>query len=369
MWAALPMAVAVAAVLHAFSYSVPAVVLHTAVALRSWGVPPAGPESLELQALHGTLRASPRRATTLEAKRASIARNVPVVLSPTPWGSNRVMPANAGAAVRSGVVLGGVRALRVFWPGGAREDHAVLTFHGGSYVMGFPEFEASYLERLSRRTGAVVYGLDYRLAPEHKMPAAVDDAVAAYLHIVRELRVPPANVIVSGDSAGGGLAALAMQALLRGGLGGEMPRASVLLSPWVDMTGGASRASAAENCYRDIMVGRNRGDPENFGDWVIDAALGDGTARDDPLVSPLFGPLAGLPPTLVLVSRSETLRGDGEAFVERARAAGVAAQLYMPAADLPHVWPVLGVPESVEDTAVIAQWMVRQWNAAAYDTV
>lgn len=100
--------------------------------------------------------------------------------------------------------------------------------------------------------------------------------------------------------------------------------------------------------------------------WIVPVLAASGGSNKDPKspeISPIYGRLHGLPPLLVLVSRTETLRDDAVVLVDKVRSAGGTATLYMPEADLPHIWPVLNLPESVEDTAIIAHWMNGRWDA------
>jgi acetyl esterase/lipase len=200
---------------------------------------------------------------------------------------------------------------------GAREDYIVLYLHGGGYVMGSPNTHQELMGRISRSLAATVYGLDYRLAPEHPWPAAVDDAVAAWEWLL-DAGMDPRKSVVAGDSAGGGLAAALLLALR--GSNVAMPAGAVLFSPWTDLTASG-----------DSVKTRAEADPMISGDNLAPmAAHYYGTnAPDHPSISPLFGDLAGLCPLLVQVGDAEVLLDDSTRFHEKARAAGVDSTLHV----------------------------------------
>ena len=162
---------------------------------------------------------------------------------------------------------------------------------------------------LARASGATVYALDYRRAPEHPYAAALEDAVAAFVDLVERLGFPPERIAVAGDSAGGGLAVAAPRELTEAGL---RPGALVLLSPWVD-------PDDPTLSRRDLVLDRG---------WTRRcAALYRGAADPrDPGYAPLHGELAGLPPMLVHVATGEILAGQVRRFVAAAEAATVAVR-------------------------------------------
>jgi acetyl esterase/lipase len=173
--------------------------------------------------------------------------------------------------------------------------------------------------RVSRAAGARVLGLDYRLAPEHPFPAAVDDSLAAYRWMLQQ-DLRPSRIAVAGDSAGGGLVIAALVAIRDAGL--PMPGAGVCLSPWVDLEG-----------IGESMKTREKADPVVRRDMLTQMAaayLGGKNART-PLAAPLYAELKGLPPLLIQVGDAETLLDDSNRLAQRARAAGVQVKL--------EVWP------------------------------
>jgi acetyl esterase/lipase len=207
------------------------------------------------------------------------------------------------------VRAGGVPAEWVTAPGAG--DRVVLYLHGGGYVIGSINSHRDLAGRLSRAAGARVLVLDYRLAPEHPFPAAVDDALAAYRWLLAEGHTPR-NVAIGGDSAGGGLTLATLVALRDAGE--TLPAAGVCLSPWTDLAG--SGESLRTKADADPMVQWSR-----LAQYA-DAYLGGKDART-PLASPLYADLRGLPPLLIQVGTAETLLDDAIRVAERAEAAGV----------------------------------------------
>ena len=207
------------------------------------------------------------------------------------------------------VRLGGRPAERVSC-GATDRPRAVLYLHGGGYVVGSARMYRVLAAYLSRATGAVVYTLDYRLAPEHVYPAALDDAVAAFGDLVDREGFAPDRIALAGDSAGGGLAVAAARLLTDSG---RRPAALALLSPWVDPS--------------DLDSGRNGASR----DFVVSKAWGKACADMyrahadpcDPGYAPLHGDLSGLPPMLIHRCKREVLANQIGRFTERARAAGV----------------------------------------------
>ncbi|MDW3214514.1 MAG: alpha/beta hydrolase [Ilumatobacteraceae bacterium] len=245
------------------------------------------------------------------------------------------------------VELGGRDGLRLTPSGSATPERAVLMFHGGGYVFGSPRMYRPLAGRVAKAASAAVYLPSYRLAPEHPHPAAVDDGLAAYRALIEQ--VPVERLAVGGDSAGGGLSVAVLQAARRAGL--PMPACLVLLSPWLDLTGdGESHTANADSEILILPASVERATRFYRGD----------VAADDPAVSPLFGDLTGLPPTLVQVSRNELLFSDSDTFADRAGAAGVDVDLRV-ADDLWHVWHLMApvVPEARASIAEIGEFVRR----------
>lgn len=250
------------------------------------------------------------------------------VLQPVPRGVRR-----------SRTVLGG-RPAEVFTAaGGAAPDGggpAVLYLHGGGFVTGSPRTHRPLTARIARDTGAVVYSLDYRLAPEHPCPAAVDDAVAAYAELVDVRGHGPGAVAIAGDSAGGGIAAAATRRILDAR--GAPPAALVLIAPAVDP------AADPALLHDDAVLHRG---------WVssVCAAYRGGLAADDPDFAPAHADPRGFPPTYVQVGEGEMLRPQAVAYAGALREAGVDVRLTVS----PELWHV----------AQLQAGLVREAAAAA----
>ena len=217
------------------------------------------------------------------------------------------------------VVANGVGAEWISAPGVAAADRAMLYLHGGGYIMGSLNTHRDLMGRISRAAQARVLGLDYRLAPEHPFPAAVDDTVAGYQFLL-EQGIPPERLAIAGDSAGGALTLAALIAGRDAGL--PMAGAAVCLSPFLDLEGtGESIKTRAD--VDPIAT------PEVIDVWA--KAYLAGADPRTPLANPLYADLAGLPPLLIQVGDHEVLLDDSTRLAERGRAAGVQVKL--------EVWP------------------------------
>lgn len=222
------------------------------------------------------------------------------------------------------VTAGSVGAEWITAPG-ADADRAVLYLHGGGYVIGSISTHRALAATLSREAKARVLVIDYRLAPEHPHPAAVDDSVASYRWLLKQ-GLSPKRLVVAGDSAGGGLAVATLVALRDAGE--KLPACGVCLSPWVDLEG-----------IGDSMTSKAGLDPMVKKDGLLQLAglyLGGKHPRT-PLAAPLYADLSGLPPLLIVVGTWETLLDDAARLAERARKAGVDVT-YEPAEGMIHVW-------------------------------
>jgi acetyl esterase/lipase len=225
---------------------------------------------------------------------------------------------------REVVSAGGVKAEWVSAPD-VDAGRAVLYLHGGGYVIGSIDTHRSLAARLSRAAKARVLVIDYRLAPEHPHPAAVDDSVAAYRWMLAQ-GLKPTRIAVAGDSAGGGLTVATLVAIRDAKL--PLPGAGACLSPWVDLEGiGESMTTKADV---DPIV-------QKAGLLQMSAAYLGGKAPRTPLAAPLYADLSGLPPLLIQVGTAETLLDDASRLAERARKAGVTVT-YEPWESMIHVW-------------------------------
>lgn len=210
-------------------------------------------------------------------------------------------------------------------PPAAEPGRVVLYLHGGGYVIGSPRSHRHLAAAIAGAAGASALLLDYRLAPEHPFPAAVEDATAAYRWLL-EQAIAPGRIVIAGDSAGGGLTVATLLALREARV--PLPAAGVCISPWVDLT--CSGASYGTKADVDPIV-RRAGVEE-----MAQAYLGPRLART-PLASPLFADLRGLPALLIHVGSDEVLLDDAVQLAARARAAGVETTLEVYERMI-HVW-------------------------------
>lgn len=195
------------------------------------------------------------------------------------------------------------------------EDGVMLYLHGGAYALGSVNAHREFLSRLTTAIGKRILAIDYRLAPEHPYPAAVEDAVTAYRWLL-EQGIAPAQIVIAGDSAGGGLTLAALLALRDDGQ--PLPAGGVCISPWTDLalTGGSMR----EKADAELVLDRES--------LAMFAALYAGDQPlTNPLISPLYADLTGLPPLLVQVGTDEILLDDSLRFAQKAEAAGVEVEL------------------------------------------
>ena len=240
-----------------------------------------------------------------------------------------VFPAPEGVSIDDVTVAG--RPARWYRPDHGDVDRAVLYLHGGAYVSGSLESHRELCARLSVDTGVSVLALDYRLAPEHPLPAALEDATAAWRWLTGDGGFDHRQAVIAGDSAGGGLAIASLVALRDAGA--SLPAAAVVLSPWVDIA-----------CRQPSYTERAELEPMLQLDFLVnDAARYVGRADLlDIRANPIDADLDGLPPTLVLVGTDEILYDDAVVLHERLLAAGVDAELIV-GEDMFHVWPAFPV--------------------------
>jgi monoterpene epsilon-lactone hydrolase len=232
-------------------------------------------------------------------------------------------------------------------PPDASEDKSVIYYlHGGGYVSGSAKTNRPITVPLARRLKRRVFALDYRLAPEHRFPAALEDAVAGYRWLV-SLGINPHLMAVAGDSAGGGLA-LALVMKLRD-LSERLPACVVGISPWTDMT--ASGDSIVANSKCDPMFSGE--DIRRYASVYLGAH-----SREDPLASPLWGDFAQLPPLLIHVGETEVLLDDARRLHDKMLAAGGSSQMRI-FQGVPHGWQfgTPFVPEARESLREIAEFI------------
>jgi monoterpene epsilon-lactone hydrolase len=236
------------------------------------------------------------------------------------------------------VNAGGVPAHWLAAPG-ADTGRVLLFLHGGGFEFGSVRSDGELAARLGRASGMRVLFPEYRLAPEHPFPAAIDDVLAVWRWLRTGHAVGARSIAVAGDSAGGGLAVALLVATRDAGE--PMPAAAVLMSPTVDLT--SSGASMTERADQDPIS-----TPAMLRQFASDYLAG--ADPKTPLASPLFAQLAGLPPLLVQVGTADLLLSDSERLAAAAAGAGVNVTLEI-GEGLPHVYQLmLGTPEAAEAT-------------------
>jgi monoterpene epsilon-lactone hydrolase len=242
-----------------------------------------------------------------------------------------VTPADLGGVPAAGITIDGIE-----------HRHVVLYFHGGVYVLGDAFQSADLASQIGRRAQARVISLDYRLAPEHPYPAAVDDALAAYDALLRE-GTAPSGIAFAGDSAGGGLAVATMVNARDHGL--PLPAAAFLMSPYADLTLAGGTMDTKSDV--DPLLSRE----------LLQPRVTDYTAGQDPalsLISPVFADLSGLPPLIIQAGTHEVLLDDAVRLTRQAATADVEVTLDI-TPQVPHVfqayYPILDEATAALDRA------------------
>lgn len=238
------------------------------------------------------------------------------------------------------------------WLSVAHPKHTVLYFHGGGYFFCGLDTHRPTCAYLARTAQARVLSVDYRMAPEHVFPAAVDDAVAWWQELLRQ-GTDPKTVVFAGDSAGGGLALACMVAARDQGL--PLPAGAILFSPWSDLScSGETMKTLAD---ADVMF-----NPESLPEAAALYLAGKPTTT--PLASPLFANLKGLPSLMIHASRHEILLADSTRLHERAMAQGVTSEIHL-RAKMPHVWPtMLMLPEARQTLKECGEFIARVARSA-----
>ena len=257
-------------------------------------------------------------------------------------GSSATLP--EGVAV-SEAYAGGCRA---YWhdPAGCAKDRVVMYVHGGGYMGGSPKTHERLVSHIAKAAGCRALNVDYRLAPEHPHPAAVEDATAAYRWLLAQ-GYRPEHIAISGDSAGGGLTLATLLSIKQNGL--PQPAAAVPLSPWTDME--VSGASFETNAANDLMIQRDATKS------TAAMFLGEADPRD-PLASPLHGDYRGIAPLYIQVGGDETLLDDSTRVAERARSAGCEVKLDV-FPEMQHVFQasVGNMPEATDAVQRMGEWL------------
>jgi epsilon-lactone hydrolase len=231
----------------------------------------------------------------------------------------------------------------------ALEERVLLYVHGGAYIMGSCNTHRDLAGKLSRATASRVLLFEYRLAPEHPYPAGLNDALAVYRWLVSS-GVSPERIVVGGDSAGGGLT-MGMLLKLRDA-GETLPSATFLISPWTDLEGtGESMETRAEvDPFLNPIESR-----------MAPVLYIGHMDRRDPIVSPIYADLKGLPPMLVHVGNDEILLDDSIRLVERASEAGIEVDFKV-WDDMWHVFHQFAIPEAQLAIQEIGQYVVQRFE-------
>lgn len=213
-------------------------------------------------------------------------------------------------------------------PAGVPDNQCLLYLHGGGYLFGSPLSYRSFTTQLAKQAGMRLFAPDYRLAPEYPFPAAVDDALAVYRWLLEDQQVAAENIVLAGDSAGGGLSLSLVHALKQHDL--PLPAAVMTLSPYADLLATSeSLESNTESCVMFSAQGIRR----------AAAVYLDGADGSSPLASPVYGDFADFPPLLIYASDTEALRDDALRVADVAAKAGVDVDLRVWHGQ-PHVWPI-----------------------------
>jgi monoterpene epsilon-lactone hydrolase len=223
---------------------------------------------------------------------------------------------------------------------------ALLYFHGGGFFFGSLQSHRHLVSRLAVAAGVTAVSVDYRLAPEHPFPAALEDALAAYRWLLGQ-GVPPSGIVLAGDSAGGNLAAAAVLRIRDEGL--PTPGGLYLISAWLDLT--LSGDSYEVRAAQDPILSR-----ESMRE-VTQLYLGQ-IDRRSPYASPIYGDLAGFPPLMIQVGANEVLLSESLAFAQKAAIHGVDVRLHV-WPEMIHAWPLFhsALPQGIRAIAEAGNWM------------
>lgn len=246
----------------------------------------------------------------------------------------------------SSAILAGIPAEWIV-PEDAPAGKMILYVHGGGYVSGSCADHRGFVSTFAKTTGVATLTFEYRLAPEHPFPAAVEDSLSVYRELLGTFGAR--GILVAGESAGGGLCLALLLAIRKSGL--PQPCAAVAISPWTDLT-------CSSSGYRT----RNARSVAPMDSWTVFANhYAAGADRSDPLMSPLFGDLSGLPPLLLNAGTDDELYEDGEEFARRAREAGVDAA-FRAGEGMIHCYPLLApmFPEATEAMREITEFVRKR---------
>jgi epsilon-lactone hydrolase len=260
-------------------------------------------------------------------------------------GAARYAKIPDGVTVKEQIIEG----IKTEWliPAGANSEKLIMYVHGGGYVSGSCSDHRGFVSKFAKFTGITNLVFEYRLAPENPFPAALDDSVKVY-HWLLDAGYKPENIVIAGESAGGGLCLATLLALKENKI--PLPAGAVAISPWTDLT-----------CSSDSYQTKNRFSPAPLNSWFVFSKHYCGkTPANNPFISPLFGDLKGLPPLFINSGVNDELFDDGEKFAQKAKNVNVDVK-FRAGAGMVHCYPLLApmFPEATQAMNEIVEF-IRQ---------
>jgi epsilon-lactone hydrolase len=260
-------------------------------------------------------------------------------------GAARYAKIPDGVTVKEQIIEG----IKTEWliPAEANSEKLIMYVHGGGYVSGSCSDHRGFVSKFAKFTGITNLVFEYRLAPENPFPAALDDSVKVY-HWLLDAGYKPENIVIAGESAGGGLCLATLLALKENKI--PLPAGAVAISPWTDLT-----------CSSDSYQTKNRFSPAPLNSWFVFSKHYCGkTPANNPFISPLFGDLKGLPPLFINSGVNDELFDDGEKFAQKAKNVNVDVK-FRAGAGMVHCYPLLApmFPEATQAMNEIVEF-IRQ---------
>jgi epsilon-lactone hydrolase len=260
-------------------------------------------------------------------------------------GAARYAKIPDGVTVKEQIIEG----IKTEWliPAEANSEKLIMYVHGGGYVSGSCSDHRGFVSKFAKFTGITNLVFEYRLAPENPFPAALDDSVKVY-HWLLDAGYKPENIVIAGESAGGGLCLATLLALKENKI--PLPAGAVAISPWTDLT-----------CSSDSYQTKNRFSPAPLNSWFVFSKHYCGkTPANNPFISPLFGDLKGLPPLFINSGVNDELFDDGEKFAQKAKNVNVDVK-FRAGTGMVHCYPLLApmFPEATQAMNEIVKF-IRQ---------
>jgi epsilon-lactone hydrolase len=260
-------------------------------------------------------------------------------------GAARYAKIPDGVTVKEQIIEG----IKTEWliPAEANSEKLIMYVHGGGYVSGSCSDHRGFVSKFAKFTGITNLVFEYRLAPENPFPAALDDSVKVY-HWLLDAGYKPENIVIAGESAGGGLCLATLLALKENKI--PLPAGAVAISPWTDLT-----------CSSDSYQTKNRFSPAPLNSWFVFSKHYCGkTPANNPFISPLFGDLKGLPPLFINSGVNDELFDDGEKFAQKAKNVNVDVK-FRAGTGMVHCYPLLApmFPEATQAMNEIVEF-IRQ---------